>query len=156
MLQIKNQQTMSSREIAELTDKQHKHVLDDIRKLLNELELSTANFSAVYKANNGQKYECFNLNEELTQILLDKYKGLNRVPHRLKEESALKTIEQLLGVTLIRQYSVLGYRVDGYDSVNNIAYEIDERGHKYAVKKDATRQYKIEKILKCTFVRIKL
>lgn len=73
MLQITNQQTMSSREIAELTDKQHKHVLDDIRKLLNELELSTAEFSAMYKADNGQAYECFNLPKRECLILVSGY-----------------------------------------------------------------------------------
>lgn len=56
-----NKPTMSSREIAELTGKQHNNVLADIRKMLNELSLSTADFSVMYKADNGQEYECFNL-----------------------------------------------------------------------------------------------
>lgn len=65
--------TMSSREIAELTGKQHKDVLYDIRKMLAELELSTADFSAMYKAENGQEYECFNLDKENTLILVSGY-----------------------------------------------------------------------------------
>lgn len=64
---------MSSREIAELTQKQHKHILDDIRKLLNELGLSTAEFSAMYKADNGQAYECFNLPKRECLILVSGY-----------------------------------------------------------------------------------
>lgn len=156
MLQIQNTQTMSSREIAELTGKNHADVTRDIRKMLAELELSTADFSAIYKDSMNRDQIEYLLDKELCNVLLDKYKGLNRVPHRLREESSLKTIEQLLGITLIRQYRVLNYRIDGYDPVNNVAYEIDEPEHKYKQNEDDERQRQIEKILKCTFVRIKL
>lgn len=66
-------QTMSSREIAELTGKQHKDVLYDIRKMLESLGLSTADFSAVYKAENGQSYEQFVLPKRETLILVSGY-----------------------------------------------------------------------------------
>jgi phage regulator Rha-like protein len=45
-----NKLTMTSREIAELTGKEHKHVLADIRTMLQQLNLITADFSSVYKA----------------------------------------------------------------------------------------------------------
>lgn len=66
-------QTMSSREIAELTGKQHKDVLYDIRKMLESLGLRTADFSAVYKAENGQSYEQFVLPKRETLILVSGY-----------------------------------------------------------------------------------
>jgi hypothetical protein len=52
----------------------------------------------------------------------------------------------------------LGYWVDGYDRENNIVYEWDEKSHfinKEIIEKDRKRQEKIEKLLKCKFVRIK-
>lgn len=41
--------------------------------MLDELQLPMADFSAVYTADNGQQYECFHLNRELTETLLTGY-----------------------------------------------------------------------------------
>lgn len=162
LININQDMTMSSREIAELTGKNHADVMRDIRVLKEQLDGSVLNYvctTDTYEVTNEigtRTYDMYQLDKELCNVLLDKYKGLNRVPHRLREESSLKTIEQLLGITLIRQYRVLNYRIDGYDPVNNVAYEIDEPEHKYKQNEDDERQRQIEKILKCTFVRIKL
>ena len=40
--------TMSSLEIAKLCNKEHRNVMADIRNMLKDLNLSTAEFSAVY------------------------------------------------------------------------------------------------------------
>jgi len=52
----------------------------------------------------------------------------------------------------------LGYFLDGYDPIKNIAIEIDERRH-YSngslTPKDVERQRQIENLLGCTFIRIK-
>ena len=45
VIESSNVLTMSSLEIAELTGKQHKNVLTDIRKTLNQLEINSAIFS---------------------------------------------------------------------------------------------------------------
>lgn len=65
--------TMNSREIAELTGKQHRNVTVDIEKMLSDLNLPTAEFSAVYKADNNQEYRCFNLPKRETLILVSGY-----------------------------------------------------------------------------------
>lgn len=156
VIESSNALTMSSLEIAELTGKQHKDVLRDIRNMLNQLEIHSDQFGAQYKDSTGRSLVMFNLPKELVDLLLTKYKGLNRVPHRLREESSLKTIEQLLGISLIRQYKCLNYRIDGYHPETNTAYEIDEPEHKGREKQDAARQSKIEAVLGCKFVRIKL
>ncbi|WWQ70510.1 hypothetical protein mEp044_12 [Escherichia phage mEp044] len=75
----------------------------------------------------------------------------------IREKTALTTIEQLQGVKLIRQYPVLGkYRIDGYDPVNNIAYEIDEEQHftPQHTEADRIREKEISAVLGCKFVRI--
>ncbi|MNF85474.1 Phage regulatory protein Rha [compost metagenome] len=69
---------MSSREIADLTDKAHKHVLADIRKMLKELNIDWADFSAQYQDDSGRTLPCFSLDRELTDILLSGYSVLMR------------------------------------------------------------------------------
>ena len=65
--------TMSSLEIAELTGKQHKNVLMDIRNMLNQLEIQSAIFSADYKDSKGRTYQCYNLPKEETICLIAGY-----------------------------------------------------------------------------------
>lgn len=69
--------TMSSREIAELTGKEHKNVLADIRKMLDELGLMSADFSAhiqVPGPNGGFRTSpVFNLPKDLTITLVSGY-----------------------------------------------------------------------------------
>ena len=53
----------------------------------------------------------------------------------------------------------LGYFVDGYDPINNVVVEFDERYHFDSngelKQKDRERESKIKKLLNCTFIRIK-
>lgn len=65
--------TMSSREIAELCEKRHDHVMVDIRKMLNELEISSPEFSGQYKTADGRMQPCFFLPKDLTLTLIAGY-----------------------------------------------------------------------------------
>lgn len=69
--------TMSSREIAELTDKEHKNVLADIRKMLTELGKAAAEFSATAQVAgpNGsiRAIEVFELPKRETLVLVSGY-----------------------------------------------------------------------------------
>ena len=105
VLEANNVMTMSSLEIAELTGKRHDHVMVDIGKMFKYLgdEWGLLRLQDTYTHHqNGQKYKCYNLPKELADLLLTKYKGLSRVPHRIREEASLKTIEQLLGISQSR------------------------------------------------------
>lgn len=79
--------TMSSREIAELTDKAHKNVLVDIRAMFADLEIDSADYSAQYQDSTGRWLPCFNLDRELTDTLLTGYSAKMRraVVHRWHE-----------------------------------------------------------------------
>jgi len=146
----------TSREIAELTGKLHKNVLRDIDDLLNslKLELRLGFKLSTYQDSTGRTLREFILDQEAKDLVLMRYRGLARVPNRLQEEAALKTIEQILGITLIRQFKVGEYYIDGYDTKSNTAYEIDEPDHNHKRQQDSERQQKITQILGCKFVRI--
>ena len=65
--------TMSSLEIAELTGKQHKNVLVDIRKMMDDLGINSAEFTAQYKDSIGRSLVMFNLPKRETLILVSGY-----------------------------------------------------------------------------------
>lgn len=80
--------TMSSTEISELTGKQHKHVIRDIREMLDELEKDGPVLGHVSEDKDGRGYTAnFHLDKELTETLLTGYSiPLRRkVVHRLHE-----------------------------------------------------------------------
>lgn len=64
---------MTSREIAELTGKQHKDVLFDIRNTLEQLGINSAEFSAQYKDSTGRTLPMFALPKDLTITLVSGY-----------------------------------------------------------------------------------
>jgi phage regulator Rha-like protein len=66
-------QTMTSREIAELTGKRHDHVMTDIRTMLESLNIQSTEFSGDYKDSKGRTYPCFNLPKRETLILVSGY-----------------------------------------------------------------------------------
>ena len=75
LTEITQQQTMSSREIAELTGKNHQHVLRDVdvlNKSYEKLSLSKVG-QGYYIADNGQKYRCYELTKMQTIDLMTGY-----------------------------------------------------------------------------------
>ena len=65
--------TMSSREIAELTGKQHKNVMADIRAMCEQLEIEPADFSARYRDAKGEMRDCYELDRYHTEVLVTGY-----------------------------------------------------------------------------------
>lgn len=73
MMNINDQQTMSSREIAELTGKQHAHVKRDIEMMCQDLGVHYPNLESEYKAGNGQTYTEYCLDRYHTEVLVTGY-----------------------------------------------------------------------------------
>ncbi|WP_455466408.1 Rha family transcriptional regulator [Bartonella sp. B39] len=67
--------TMSSREIAELCDKQHAHVMRDIRQMLGELypERGQSKFGSTYLDKQRKPQNCYNLPKRECLILVSGY-----------------------------------------------------------------------------------
>lgn len=65
--------SMSSREIAELCEKRHDHVMRDIKKMLGGLGEAAPKFGGSYLGSDGTQRPCFNLPKDLTLTLVAGY-----------------------------------------------------------------------------------
>ena len=90
--------TMSSREIAELTEKEHKHVMRDIRTLIEQGAITESNFGlSEYRDASGKSNPEYLLDFNTTMTLLGRY-GMSYlkakkalVNHGLMENNAMTT-----------------------------------------------------------------
>lgn len=175
LMKIEQSLTMSTREIAELTGKEHRNVLVDTRKMLLELygEDGKLLFLSTYTHNqNGQQYPMFNLPKRECLSLLHAYKFMSseayaKVVERFKDceitpkfvrkeysfgEDIIKNLFN--GYAVISQFPVLGkYKLDWYVPELKLAIEFDEKFHIHNKVKDSRRQKEIEKALGCRFLR---
>lgn len=142
---ITTAQTMSSREIAELTGKNHADVLRDIRKMLLDLELGESSFAGSYLSEQNKAMPLFNLDREHTDCLLTGYSAKARMLvikrwHELEAKQApqlpttyISALEALLALkkeeaALQEQLTIAAPKVEHFDlyvsrdSVRSITY----------------------------------
>ena len=100
-------------------------------------------------------------NEKIANFIINNYFNSNKeliVFTQNKEIRFLDMLEESLkpfGITGVRQYNVLGKRIDFYIPNLNIAIEYDENGHDhYSYEKHEGRQKEIENKLGCRFIRV--
>jgi very-short-patch-repair endonuclease len=102
----------------------------------------------------------FNTNEKAKEVysFLMNLQGVEVVPHYPKRKELLFEInlsELLEGITpIVKQYSVLNYRIDFYLPDLKIAIEYDELHHNSNLENDKKRQKEIQELLKCDFIRV--
>ena len=65
--------TMSSRDIAELTNKRHDNVTSDVKKMLEDLGLDVLNFQGIYFDTQNRKQTEYHLDQDLTLTLVAGY-----------------------------------------------------------------------------------
>lgn len=68
-----NQQTMSSREIAALTGKEHHHVKRDIQAMAKELEIDVSKFGYIYLDESNRQQREYRLDRYHTEVLITGY-----------------------------------------------------------------------------------
>lgn len=144
---------ITSLEIANLFNKRH----DNVKRTILRYEIRHSVKYDYYENSLGLKVKrkLFVVDDDVLNIF--RYQRIATM--RCAEKVALKTIEQIKGIKLIYQYCVCGkYRIDGYDPVNNIAYEIDEEHHftPQQIDADRIREKEIKAALGCEFVRIRV
>ncbi|MBB4347938.1 phage regulatory protein/antirepressor Ant [Aliirhizobium cellulosilyticum] len=86
-VQIGNSLTMSSREIAELTEKEHKNVKRDIEKMLSDLGGNALKFERIYRDSRNREQTEYHLDRDHTETLILGYSAelRLRVVRRLRE-----------------------------------------------------------------------
>lgn len=104
-------QTMSSREIAELTGKRHPDVKRDCEVMLNELDLNVSSFAHIYIDSMNRSQSEFRLSRDLVETLITGYniKLRHAVLNRLRElEDLAKQPVDLSNPQMLRA-ALLGY-----------------------------------------------
>jgi len=128
--------TMSSREIAELCEKRHDHVMRDARKMLEELEEDAPKFGGVYTGGNGEERPCINLPKDLTLTLVAGYnvKLRKRIIDRWIE---LEDQKANGGFNVPKSFGeALQLAADQYKQIE--AMRIDVEAHERLVKADGS------------------
>lgn len=91
--------TMTSREISELTGKEHKNVMRDIRHILEALKIDGLSFERIYKDGSGREQQEYALDRELTLTLVSGYD----IPLRHRVVTRLAELEARPAQSLIPQ-----------------------------------------------------
>ncbi len=76
---LENQAKMSSREIADLTGKEHSKVTADIARILAEVEIDAAGFSGIYFDSNNRGQACYNLPRRECELIIAGYSAKYRL-----------------------------------------------------------------------------
>lgn len=148
---------MNSVEIAEKYNKQHKHVLEAIRKMLKRNpELESHFVMSFYYDKKHEKRPMYLLDDCSKTIMENKFKfNVRNARFEYKMLNELCDFFDELHIKYIKQYYVSTYKIDLFLPDYNLSVEYDEEQHKFKQKYDKNRENNIKDILGCEFVRIK-
>jgi len=154
---LNNKTGITSNELFNIVEVEKKYIHEMVKEYFPDWK-SNEYIKVIYVKRKGHEHyvDYMTFYGEVFDFFVEKYKNRTNKFYKIREVTALSTIEQLIGRPLYKQFQVLNYRIDGYDPVDKIAYEIDEKHHESQQVEDAKRQEEIEHVLGCTFKRIKV
>lgn len=138
-LSTNTEQTMSSLEIAELTGKEHFHVMRDVETVLQQAEIDATRYGGTYLDKSNRQSKCFNLPKRECDLVVSGYS----VPYRLAIIDRWMELEATQRVPtqleLARQLvTLLEDLEDTKAKVKTLEIEVDD-SHQYATIKRMER-----------------
>lgn len=126
---------VSSLDVAQTFEKDHKHVLEDIRKI--ESTISTAEFSALfykskYKASNGKTNPMFLMNRDGFTLLVMSYNGEKAMKFKLAYIKQFNEMEKLLKEKVIERQKGIAVRQALTKSIQQSQENERMHGHAYS------------------------
>lgn len=120
---------MSSKEIADLCDKEHFHVMRDIKTMLEQLEIDQSKFGATYLDNQNREQPCFNLDKETTLCLVSGYSAILRMKiikrwQELEKQQKPKTPQTYLEA--LKELVLITEEKERLQSLNNALMHIQK------------------------------
>lgn len=130
---------VTSFDVAETFDKEHKNVLADVRKL--RLELSGAEFSALfydgeYKASNGKKNPMYYMNRDGFTLLVMGYTGEKAMRFKMAYIKQFNAMEELLKGKLIEREKGIVVRQAFTQALKESGENKRMHGHAYSIYTD--------------------
>lgn len=124
--------TMSSREIAQLTNKQHQHVKRDIEKMLAELKIDASTFGHIYLDTMNRKQTEYMLDKDHTECLLTGYSAELRMRvikrwHELEKIINNQIKQDNTGLPQFRKARAIRLQVDTADIIFNRLPNLSEQ-----------------------------
>ncbi|MEA2104318.1 MAG: phage regulatory protein/antirepressor Ant [Candidatus Cloacimonadota bacterium] len=103
MTEFNNEISMTSREIAEQTGKEHRNVRRDVKRMLLELygKEDMLNYEHIFKDSYGREQKCYRLPKREVLVLVSGYS----IPLRAKIVDRLEELEQRKSKTLLPDFS---------------------------------------------------
>lgn len=119
-----NLNTMTTREIAELTGKLHHNVLRDTEKMFNELKMEGVTFLTSYIDTKGEARKAYALSTDLTMTLVTRYDTARRyaVVRRLREYEEQSKGKKLTDAEMIHETANLAkkYMEEAHDKTQRL------------------------------------
>lgn len=138
-LNKKEVNVVSSLDIAETFEKEHRHVLEDIRRILDSIstaEISALFYESSYTANNGKKNPMYYMNRDGFTLLVMGYTGEKAMKFKLAYINQFNQMEKMLQGKLIEREKGIVVR-QAFTKILKESGENDRlHGHAYSLYTD--------------------